>query len=759
MLKKTEKMTDWELQNKIGSMDQRFLDDQDYYVKFVELLMHYYESSDNYGHAVTSALKDGLDNCERYLRMESALSPRSIVIEKRRVAKGMNISKADVEGNYRVFFILDDERKLKMRFDRKQSHLLYILILLCSLKNGLLPDFFLSEDNLDTVIQLIKLIYPQLGNKSARLMAKELAPDRSFSDIFQKMKSPLVDCLQQAEIADDLYWYMPYAVQREKKRLYRMHLPQPQIICPPEFLPIIDSLPDVSEFIPIDLEAEESDLENDFAWWKLAAEQGDAEGLYYLGVFYGTGDVVSQDYKVSRDYFELADQRGCFDATFQLGVYHMFGFGVKKDIHQALTFFERAAANGHAEAAAWAGHIYEQGIDGIKVDHLKAFNRYMIAAGQDNEEAIWYVIQGYLLGQGAEKDFGKAYEWFLKAKALGYERIKTLFGIHYFNQGDDESLDKALQLFNDGCNADIPQAFYFMGIMALKGYCKTNDVKSEVRKWFLEGAVRGDQMSIQALMKCFPVEYEKHHDSFEKRLSIRDIFIGLVRKMNNMVWDSFIQLVNAYRERWHENYLAEMCKQLNIHKKPDGNGNDWVPERRITIRKSKGGKIPYEMILSLANGDEVIIDKINLNCLTLFLLTIICSYKSGYSTMMAADKDCRPILRELVQLVNGSRISNPDDYIEGMMCFERDEEKKKNEDYYKQYSNMTKNVIKKAIGVRDDAYYFLFENVRTTGRKILRHINLDSQNIEIPQELMDLAVRMPDALDVVQHIVNQNIRE
>lgn len=127
--------------------------------------------------------------------------------------------------------------------------------------------------------------------------------------------------------------------------------------------------------------------------------------------------------------------------------------------------------------------------------------------------------------------------------------------------------------------------------------------------------------------------------------------------------------------------------------------------------------------------------------------------------MMAADKDCRPILRELVQLVNGSRISNLDDYVEGMMGYEREEEKKKNEDYYKQYSNMAKNVIKKSVGVRDDAYYFLFENVRTTGRKILRRINLAPQDIEVPQELMDLAVRMPDALDVMQHTVYQEIEE
>ena len=753
-------MTIKDLEDKIGAMHFRFLDDQKHYAEFVNLLVNYAESSDNYGHAVTSALRDGLDNYERYLKMESALSPRSIVIEKRKDTEDKRISKADAEGCYSLFFILDDESKLTIHFDRKQSHLLYILILLCSQKNGLLADFFLTENHLETVVQLIKLIYPHLDDKSAKLMAKELASDRSFSDCFQKMKAPLVDCLHRANVSDDLYWFMPYAVNVAKKRLYDIHIPQPQIIYPSEFQPIVDALPDANDFLKSkEAKVEVKKFPKDFAWWRKAADEGDAEGLYHIGVFYGTGDVVSQDYKKSKVYFEKAATKGCLDATFQLGVYHMFGFGVDKDIHKAIDYFERAALGGHAEAAAWVAQIYERGTDGVKVNHQKAFNLYMRAAEQDNEEAMWYVIQDYLLGQGTEKNQSKAYEWFQKAEALGYDRIKTLFGIHYFNQGDDESLDKALRLFIDGCNADVPAAFYFMGRMTLKGFCLTDNMEEEAEEWFVEGALRGDNMSIEALKKHFPSVYSEYEDRIEQMFSMRNILIDMVQLMNNMAWGTFIQLVDAYRERWHESYLTEMCKQLSIHKTPDNHGGDWTPERRITVRKTKGGKLPYEMVLTLANGDEIIIDKINPNCLTLLLLTIICSYKSGYTTMMAADENCRPLLKALAQMVNGNRINNLDEYVEGMMGYEKEEEKKKNEDYYKQYSNMAKNVIKTAVGIHDDPFYFLFENVRTTGKKILRRINLDTQHIEIPQELMDLAVRMPDANDVLQHTVHQVLNE
>lgn len=106
-----------------------------------------------------------------------------------------------------------------------------------------------------------------------------------------------------------------------------------------------------------------------------------------------------------------------------------------------------------------------------------------------------------------------------------------------------------------------------------------------------------------------------------------------------------------------------------------------------------------------------------------------------------------------------NHINHLDDYVEGMMGYEKDVEKKRNEDYYKQYSNLTKNAIKKAVDVRDDAIYFLFDNIKTTGRKNLRRINLDTQHIDLPQELMNLAARMPNAAVIIQQSVNQEIGE
>jgi hypothetical protein len=303
-------------------------------------------------------------------------------------------------------------------------------------------------------------------------------------------------------------------------------------------------------------------------------------------------------------------------------------------------------------------------------------------------------------------------------------------------------------------------AFYFMGRMAAKGFCHSNDSYHEMEEWFLKGALHGDQMSKDTLEKHFSLTYAENQERIENRITLRDILIDLVLKMNPMEWEPFIQLVDAYRERWQGSYLAEICKQLSIHKKSEGQDGNQPAQRRITIRKSESRKPPYyNIILTLGNGEEIVIDKINAHCLVLYLLTIICSFKSGYTTLMAVDPTCRPLLKTLVQLVMGNHINHLDDYVEGMMGYEKDVEKKRNEDYYKQYSNLTKNAIKKAVDVRDDAIYFLFDNIKTTGRKNLRRINLDTQYIDLPQELMNLATRIPNAEDIIQQSVNQEIGE
>ena len=671
-------MTEKEIRDKIGAMHFRLLDDPDNYTGIYFLLIEY-EIWGDYGHDVIHALENGLQNYERYLAIDNALSPRSIIISK----KSETPSKVDAEGCYHVTFVLDDGTILKPDFDRKQSQLLYMLMLLCSQKNGLIADFFLEKDEkgspaLKAAVQLIKLLYPHTSDKAALLMAKDLSPNSSFTDSLQNMKRPMVDCLYENDCLDDLYWYMPHAIKQKKKILYRMHMPQVNIKYPPELQPIIDQLPDAVEYMEnsgIDFSLPKIDFANDFAFYKRLADEGDVDGLYYMGVYYGTGDVVSQDYKKAVEYFNSAAEKGHVDAIFQLGICYMFGYGVRKDMKKSLNYFEQAANKGHAEAATYAAQCYESGTNGVKIDLKKSFELYKMAAEQDVEEGMWYVIDGYLYGHGTEQNPEKAREWYERARLLGYTKVCVLYGVHLYNQGDDKSLDEALAIFIDGVNDKVPLAYFMMAKMANKGFVRTGDPVAEAVEWLTKGADLGDSSCIDLIKEIKPALYKKNKDDWENITSMYDDFINQVMLMEHL----------------------------------------------------------------------------------LYLLAIICSYKSGYTTKMAKDPTCRNILKQLVRLVLDKKNINLDDYIDGYMYYEHDKEKKKNEDYYKQYSNIAKQTIKKEVDNSDEVIYYLFENTPISGRQNLRHTILDTDSIKLPEELMELARNMPDAIDVLKQSDNQMI--
>lgn len=761
------------IEDQVGAMYLRFMDDKDSFDVLLGLLKNYSDQYDSYGQFVTSALADGLKNIERYINLENALSPRSIIIEKQENSR--KIDSRDTEGAYHVVFVMDDESMHVVHFKRKQDQLLYMLMLLFSQKSGLLLDFFINEKKTltpvqEAVIQLVKMVYPMKDQPVSRWkkrmsshmeknpaiqMVKDLSPNNSFSDILQKMKQTIRECLKEQNLSDDLYWFMPYDVNLHRKRLYRMHIPQTNIIFPAEFQPVIDALPDAAIYLKennIDSSSLDKDWMNDFAKCKERADKGDAESLYRVGLYYGTGDVVAQDYEKSRKYMEEADRQGCTKAASALGTYYIYGFGVKKDVQKALSYLERAAKNGYAYAAVEAADIYKHGKYGVKVDHKKAFDLYHIAALQGNEEAMWYVLYGYLEGIGIKDNLKKSIEWIEIAFELEYYRLLFLFAIYLFDRREGEYLNVVQELFTMGVEHEIPTARYYMGRIVLRRDEGNDEQRlNEALKWFIDGANHGEKECVAILQKYFPQIYKEHAEDWKEVTSKRDELINQVKGMGNVEDQKlFIELVNAYRERWQESYLREICKQLRIHKLYDNKDEKWEDRRKIIVKKTTNGNSCYQIVLITVEGEEIPIKTFNPNALVLYILTIICSYKSGYSTEMTQNEECVLVMRQLVNDVLGEQYSDKylNSYIEDYMS--------STGRYYRQYSKLAKDAVCKPLDeMKDDPICFLFANDMIMGRKILRRMNLQPQNIELPQELLNLADKMPDALDVLKMSGNQ----
>jgi hypothetical protein len=104
----------------------------------------------------------------------------------------------------------------------------------------------------------------------------------------------------------------------------------------------------------------------------------DASALYTQAnnLLKGLGrSATSQDYAKARDWYEKAADGGNPDAMFKLGVIYQNGQGVALDYAKAREWYEKAADGGNADAMANLGWLYAHG-QGVALDSAKAREWY-----------------------------------------------------------------------------------------------------------------------------------------------------------------------------------------------------------------------------------------------------------------------------------------------------------------------------------------------------------------------------------------------
>jgi S1-C subfamily serine protease len=122
-------------------------------------------------------------------------------------------------------------------------------------------------------------------------------------------------------------------------------------------------------------------------WYRLAAEQGDADEQYEVGHLYYTGQGVPQDYRQSAYWWRLAAEQGHANARTNLGVLYYIGRGVLQDYEQAARWWHLAAGQASGEAQSRLGHLYENG-QGVPKDFVQAHMWFNLAAAQGDGPAL-----------------------------------------------------------------------------------------------------------------------------------------------------------------------------------------------------------------------------------------------------------------------------------------------------------------------------------------------------------------------------------
>lgn len=240
-------------------------------------------------------------------------------------------------------------------------------------------------------------------------------------------------------------------------------------------------------------------------WHLKAAAQGLANAEFGLGVMYANGQGVpenreeakkwyhkaqEQNYAGVIEWFHSAAEKGDVQAQFCLGVVHFSGRGVPVDQNEALKWFLKAAEGRHAKAQYWLGCWFNrrEGTSNNKTEAMKWFRR---AAEQGDAGAQRELSLMYYNGKDVLKDKGEGLKWVRKAVAQGDDEAQ---GVLRWNYGVEEDVGQAEAVLKYRKAAEMvgdALSQRYLGFMYASGTGVTKD-EAEAVKWYQKAAEQGD---------------------------------------------------------------------------------------------------------------------------------------------------------------------------------------------------------------------------------------------------------------------------
>lgn len=124
---------------------------------------------------------------------------------------------------------------------------------------------------------------------------------------------------------------------------------------------------------------------------------------------------------VALELYEIAAQQGDAQAQYSLGLCYHYGEGTLKDPFSAFKWFGQAAEGGHAQAQYSLGVYYQQGI-GTEQNSENAFKWFEKAAIQNQPKAQHELGESFYHGRGVDKNPAMAKKWINKSYVNGNKR-------------------------------------------------------------------------------------------------------------------------------------------------------------------------------------------------------------------------------------------------------------------------------------------------------------------------------------------------
>ena len=171
------------------------------------------------------------------------------------------------------------------------------------------------------------------------------------------------------------------------------------------------------------------------SWYRMIAEEGNAEAQNMLGMCYLKGQGVTKDYTEAVKWFRKAAEQGNTSAQDNLGYCFYYGKGVTENYTEAVKWFRKAAEQGDASAQDNLGNCFYYG-----KDYTEAVKWYRKAAEQGMAEAQYSLGDCYYYANGVKQDYKEAAKWYLMAAEQGNAYAQNALG-HCYAQANGVPYD------------------------------------------------------------------------------------------------------------------------------------------------------------------------------------------------------------------------------------------------------------------------------------------------------------------------------
>lgn len=176
------------------------------------------------------------------------------------------------------------------------------------------------------------------------------------------------------------------------------------------------------------------DLDRALTLFQPQAEKGNPVAARYIGEMYETGDGVAKDDALALKWLRMAAEKGDAEAQFRMGVIYSVGTeAAAKNQEESLAWMRKAAAQDHPLAKKTVAIAEAMPINGAKMDAMAAGVMQMMIKGAEagNAETQRDLANAYGAGGMGPRDPAKELYWYRKSAENGNVPSQIMLGLYY----------------------------------------------------------------------------------------------------------------------------------------------------------------------------------------------------------------------------------------------------------------------------------------------------------------------------------------